>query len=607
MEPAAVLVVAFKVKVGLTALVVAAARMRALEHGGVRGAGVEPDFENVAALGVVRRVCGAQDGFGAGLAPGLDAALLHHVGGDVEDLHRARMQLAAVLVQEEGQGHAPAALAADAPVGPARDHVAQTHLAVFRVEGSLLDRVQRNFAQRLRRLVLGEHTLAFVHADEPLGGGAVNHRRLVAPAVRVAVGDGGGGKQTVRLAQHLDDARAGFPDIEAAKQWQFGFIAAVALHRVQDVVVLHAVRNTAVEILHAVGRRRVHDAGAVVGRGVLGQVDRAQAIKASVDVRQRVFEVDATQALAQCGGDHRAGQAIALQAFVHQHRGQNQQAARRLHQRILKRRVQVERLVRGDGPGRGGPDHGEGRAVQARQTEGGGQLVRLGAEEADVKRLRLLVGVFDLELGQARAAVETPVHGLQAAVDEAAFHHALEGADLVGFIAEVHGAVGMVPVAQHAQALEVGALDVDLLGGKSAALGLHLVARQIAAELLFDRVLDRQAVAIPARDVDRVQPLELARLDDHVFEDLVDGVAHVDLAVGIRRAVVQYKLRRARARGAQLRVQALLFPFAHPVRLALGQVTAHGKRGVGQVQGTSVINFFGHDKSQFGKGGTQRA
>jgi hypothetical protein len=47
------------------------------------------------------------------------------VGRLVQDLHRARVQFARILVQEERQRHAPAALAADAPVGPVGDHVAQ--------------------------------------------------------------------------------------------------------------------------------------------------------------------------------------------------------------------------------------------------------------------------------------------------------------------------------------------------------------------------------------------------------------------------------------------------------------------------------------------------
>ena len=149
----------------------------------------------------------------------------------------------------------------------------------------------------------------------------------------------------------------------------------------------------------------------------------------------------------------------------------------------------------------------------------------------------------------------------------------------------------MVPVAQHAQPLEILHLQRDLLGRVGAAAGLHLVARQVAPVFLFDRVLDRQAVAVPAGNVRRVQPLELACLDHHVLENLVDRMPHVDLAVGVRRAVVQHELFVAAAGGAQLLVQALVIPLLDPTRLALGQVTAHRKRGVGEVEGGSVIGL----------------
>ena len=108
---------------------------------------------------------------------------------------------------------------------------------------------------------------------------------------------------------------------------------------------------------------------------------------------------------------------------------------------------------------------------------------------------------------------------------------------------------------------------------------------------LFNRVFNWQAVAVPARHVHRVQPLELARLDDHVFQNLVDRMTDMDLAVGIRRAIVQHKLFCTAARDAQLFVNAFVFPFLGPARLALGQVAAHRKRRVGQVQGAAVIGF----------------
>jgi len=66
-----------------------------------------------------------------------------------------------------------------------------------------------------------------------------------------------------------------------------------------------------------------------------------------------------------------------------------------------------------------------------------------------------------------------------------------------------------------------------------------LGAAERAAEGLLDLVLDRQAVTVPARRVARVEAGELARLDDHVFQDLVGRVTHVQGAVRVGRAVVQ--------------------------------------------------------------------
>ena len=98
-------------------------------------------------------------------------------------------------------------------------------------------------------------------------------------------------------------------------------------------------------------------------------------------------------------------------------------------------------------------------------------------------------------------------------------------------------------------------------------------------------------MAVPARHVARVEAGQLLGLDDHVLEDLVDRVADVQLAVGVRRTVVQHEQRRAAARDAQLLVDALLVPALDPARLALGQVAAHRKRRVGQVQGGAVVGL----------------
>ena len=475
------LVMAFKVQVGRPG---GLRRMAVAQHVVVRGAGVKPHVQNVGALKVVGCVS-ADDGFGCGLAPGLDAASLNHGGGLVHDFHGARVQLAGGGVNEKGQRHAPVALAADAPVGPAGDHVAQAGLAVLGVKLCFVDGLKCQLAQTFAGFVFGENafvTLALgVHADEPLRCRAVNHWRFVAPAMRVAVGDVVRGKQAAVLAQFVNDQRCGFPDVQAAKERQFVHITAIALHRVEDVVIGDAVGHAGVKVFHPVGGRGVHDAGAVVGCGVVGQKDRRQALVA-VDavlvghVVQRMLEVDEAQFFAQGRGQHGARERVARQAFFDQHRGQHQETAFGIDQRILQRRVQVQRLVGRNGPGGGGPDDGEGFFAQAVEAKGGRQFVGLGAGKADVQRLRLFIGVFDLKLGQRRAAVKTPVHRFEAAVDKAALHDAFERADLIGLVAEIHGAVRVVPLAQQAQALEVGHLAGDLLGGERPALGLHLVA-----------------------------------------------------------------------------------------------------------------------------------
>ena len=305
--------------------------------------------------------------------------MLDQVGGNVQNLHRARVQLAAVFVQEEGQGHAPAALARDAPVGPASDHVAQAGFAVFGVKRRFFNRIQGQLTQRFGRFVFGEHAIALVHADKPLGCGAVNHRGFVAPAMWVAVGDIKGTHQATRLAQGLDDDRTGFPDVLAAKQGQLGFIRTVALHRVQDIVIGHAMRDAGVEIFYAISRGGVNQAGAVVCGGVVGQIDRAQAVIARVHMGQGVLKVQTAQVFAHRGGHDGAGELVTLHALFNQTLGQHQKAALGVHQRVGQLRVQVECLVGGNRPGGGGPDDGKGVFAERVQAKGGSQFVGLGA------------------------------------------------------------------------------------------------------------------------------------------------------------------------------------------------------------------------------------
>ena len=191
-------------------------------------------------------------------------------------------------------------------------------------------------------------------------------------------------------------------------------------------------------------------------------------------------------------------------------------------------------------------------------------------------------------------AIEAPVHRLQPAIDVATFEQLAERANLRGLGGKTHGLVWVVPVAQHTEAHEIGLLQIDLRLCVRARQRHQFFHRQILAVLLFHIDLDRHAVAVPAGDIDRIESRHLFRLDNHVLENLVDGVSDMDGRVGIRRTVVQDELRPAPGLPANLFVEFSLLPLRNPVGLASGKIAAHGERRIGQVQRTFVINFLVH-------------
>ena len=193
----------------------------------------------------------------------------------------------------------------------------------------------------------------------------------------------------------------------------------------------------------------------------------------------------------------------------------------------------------------------------------------LGKRKADVNFRVALVLIFDFRLGQCRTAIKTPVDRLQAAIDVTFFNQLSECADFVGLVAVIHRQVRVVPLAQHAQTDEVLFLALHLLGRIRARLALHFGHRQMLAELLFNLNLDRHAVAIPARHVMRVKAGHVAALDNDVFQNLVHRMADVDIAVRIRRAVMQGEHRATLCGLANALVNFLLLPLRDPLRFTL--------------------------------------
>ena len=229
--------------------------------------------------------------------------------------------------------------------------------------------------------------------------------------------------------------------------------------------------------------------------------------------------------------------------------------------------------------------------------------------EADVDLGRDDLLIFDLGLGQRGLLDRRPHDRLGAAVELAALGELQQLLDDLRLGLELHREIGIVPFAHHAEALELLGLDRDPFLGIGAAFGAEFARRHrvlvelLLAILLLDLPLDRKAVAVPAGHVGRVLAEQGLGADHHVLEDLVHGVAHVDVAIGVRRAVVEDEALPPGARLAQAPVEAHLGPAREDGRLLRCEAGFHREVGLRKEDRVAVIGFFGHWRGISREGG----
>ena len=245
--------------------------------------------------------------------------------------------------------------------------------------------------------------------------------------------------------------------------------------------------------------------------------------------------------------------------------------------------VQGDGQVSGQSPDGGGPDDEvELGVIHARELS---QIVVHG--EFDIYGGAGVVMILYLGLGQSGLVLGAPVHGLQALVDIALFEHLAEDLDLLGLKAGVHGLVGMLPVADDAHALEALHLHVDIVLGKLVAGGAelrhaHLFAVQLV--LLDDGGLYGHTVVVPAGDIGGIVAPHGIGAGDKILQRLIQGVAHVQIAVGEGRAVMEVEKRLALVLFQHHVVDVQLLPVIQHIRLALCQRSPHGKIGFREVE-----------------------
>ncbi|EHM55942.1 hypothetical protein HMPREF9080_00243 [Cardiobacterium valvarum F0432] len=486
------------------------------------------------------------------------------------------MQFAGVFVLHKAQRHAPVALAGDAPVRAGGDHVGQAAAAPFGGEADVLQAIQRGLAQAI-----------LVHADKPLCGGTVDGRAVVSPAVRVAVADGGVVDEAVFFFEEFDDFGVGLEDVFAGEIG--GIVGEAAIG--QDRVHIHADTVVAADfkVFDTVRGGTVDAAGARIEGDVL-TVDEQ-----TVALDKGVGQDEAIQRFTAGGSDRlpRGFHAPALAYAVDEILGDDEVAAAVVDKGVFEFGVQGDGKVRGQGPRCGGPNddiHGvrRGGEIHAASEVGG-----VAHGKAHVDGFRGFVFVFDFRFGQRGAAVQTPVDRFETAHHMAVSHNLAQGADDARFRLRLHGEIGVRPVAKDAEADEIGLLQLDLTCGITAAGGAkfrsaHLRTR--LADFLLNLLLNRQAVAVPARDVRAIETEHLARFGDDVFQDFIEGMADVNRAVGVGRAVVQDEFRAARERCALFAVNIVVLPESEDFRLALRQIAAHREIGGGQIQSVFIVS-----------------
>ena len=187
------------------------------------------------------------------------------------------------------------------------------------------------------------------------------------------------------------------------------------------------------------------------------------------------------------------------------------------------------------------------------------QLDRLRARQVDA--VRYLDGVFE-RLGEAVARA-------RAAGDKRRLASALSWTGNIHMVTGFPSRSFAYIEESRQLATEIGDRHVALAGSDFA---IHLQ-------------LDGQTVAVVADDERRVVARHRARLDDEILEDLVERGSHVDVAVGVRGAVVQHELRGAGPALANPFVQTHPCPSGERFRLRRRKVGLHREVSAREVDG----------------------
>ncbi len=212
---------------------------------------------------------------------------------------------------------------------------------------------------------------------------------------------------------------------------------------------------------------------------------------------------------------------------------------------IFKIRVKGNREVCGYCPRRSRPDNN--RDLFPAHGRNSVSYVRTD-RKPDIYGRRCVIRIFHFRLSQSGLAGGTPVNRLFTLDQAAVCGEFSKLPHYSGNVGIVHGQVRPIPFAHHTKTFEFFLLNPHKTFGISPAQSPYPAYGHrflFVAEFLIHIMFDRKAVAIPSRHIRGVKTAQLAGPDNSIFEYLVKSRAQMNIPVGIRRAVMKNKQRRA--------------------------------------------------------------
>ena len=363
-------------------------------------------------------------------------------------------------------------------------------------------------------------------------------------------------QQRALFFEFINDLRVRFLVVQPRKHARFLIQVAARVHRHNR---RHIVLLAGNEVFHTMSRRCMNAAGTRFQRDMVSQNDKR------IPVNERMARLHQLQ-IAPLEGRHSfiAPDPRRFAHAVHQLRRQHVGlVVRHLHQAILKIRIQADRHVARQRPGRGRPNH----KVNLAQSLKFPKILR--SQKFDKNGVCLILAVLDFRFRKRSLTFWTPINRFQAFINKAFLRHFAKNFNLRRLKLRKHCQIRMFPICDPTQTLKLLFLIFDIFQRKITAglAKLHRAGLVSVDPQLFDRLLlDRKAVRIPAGYIRRAESVHVFKPDDNILQYLIQHMPRVNVAVCIRRAVVQDKRRLIRVFLHQFSIQVLFLPFFQDLR-----------------------------------------